>query len=77
MDIYALGLDDPGTRFGTSDDIRNWLLRLIIVSAAVSFVSCESHRINVLIFPHSSRAPCCSIYLSYDRTLGYKETQQH
>ncbi len=42
MDIYALGLDDPDTRFGTSDDIRNWLLRLIIYSAAMSFASCES-----------------------------------
>ncbi|KJA14752.1 hypothetical protein HYPSUDRAFT_417228 [Hypholoma sublateritium FD-334 SS-4] len=39
MDIYALGLDDPDTRFGTSDDIRNWLLRLIMISAAVSFAS--------------------------------------
>lgn len=41
MDIYALGLDNPDTRFGTRDDVRNWLLGIIMCSSAVSFLSCE------------------------------------
>jgi len=49
MDIYALGLDDPDTRFGTSADIRNWLLRLIILSAAVSFLSLSISVITTLL----------------------------
>ncbi|KAF9471975.1 hypothetical protein BDN70DRAFT_887515 [Pholiota conissans] len=39
MDIYALVLDNPESRFGTKDDIRNTLLHFIIILASVSTIS--------------------------------------
>ncbi|KAF8178956.1 hypothetical protein BJ912DRAFT_649122 [Pholiota molesta] len=39
MDIYALVLDNPESRFGTKNDIRNTLLHLIIIFTSVSTLS--------------------------------------